>query len=49
LNGEDSKLIKSIFLLDVVPLSIGLGLADESVSVFIRRNTPIPIKITKEK
>ena len=47
LNGDDSKLIKSIFLLDVIPLSIGNGVEDGSVSVLIRGNTPIPIKMTK--
>ena len=47
LNGDDSKLIKSIFLLDVVPLSIGNGISNGSVDVIIRGNTPIPIKMTK--
>jgi heat shock protein 1/8 len=47
LNGDDSKLIKSIFLLDVIPLSIGVGVEDGSVDVLIRGNTPIPIKMTK--
>ncbi len=47
LNGDDSKLIKSIFLLDVIPLSIGNGVENGSVTVLIRGNTPIPIKMTK--
>ena len=47
LNGDDSKLIKDIFLLDVVPLTLGVSLSGGLMSPFILRNTPIPIKITQ--
>lgn len=47
LTGDDSKLIKNIFLLDVVPLTLGVSLSSGLMSPFIKRNTPIPIKITQ--
>jgi molecular chaperone DnaK (HSP70) len=37
-----------VILLDVVPLSLGVEMADGTFSVIIPKNTPIPVKITKK-
>jgi molecular chaperone DnaK len=38
----------SIVLLDVVPLSLGVEMADGSYSVIIPKNTPLPVKRTQK-
>ncbi|KAK7261452.1 hypothetical protein RIF29_27764 [Crotalaria pallida] len=45
---EDIKNVPDLVLLDVTPLSLGLGLLRDEMSVVIPRNTPIPVKITRE-
>lgn len=47
LNGEASPKIKNLLLFDVTPLSLGIGLIDDEMSILIPRNTTIPT--TREK
>jgi molecular chaperone DnaK (HSP70) len=39
--------VKNIFLLDVTPLTRGLELFNGELNPIIKKNTPIPIKISK--
>jgi molecular chaperone DnaK (HSP70) len=39
--------VKNIFLLDVTPLTRGIELSNGELSAIIKKNTPIPIKISK--
>ena len=47
LNGDQSKLVKNIFLLDVTPLTRGIEISNGELNPIVKKNTPIPIKITK--
>ncbi|KAL6625644.1 heat shock 70 kDa protein cognate 4 [Neocallimastix californiae] len=47
LSGIKSEKIKDIVLLDVTPLSLGVETKIGIMSTIIKRNTPIPAKITK--
>uniref|UniRef100_A0A0A9WZ35 Heat shock 70 kDa protein 1 n=1 Tax=Lygus hesperus TaxID=30085 RepID=A0A0A9WZ35_LYGHE len=38
---------EDMLLVDVIPLSLGIKTAGDLMSVFIKRNSPIPVKITK--
>ncbi|KAI3807857.1 hypothetical protein L1987_23793 [Smallanthus sonchifolius] len=42
LSGNGNKAVKDMILLDVTPLSLGIGVKEEFMSVLIPRNTPIP-------
>jgi molecular chaperone DnaK len=42
------KSIDDIILLDVVPLSLGIELADGTYSIIIPKNTPLPVKRTNK-
>ncbi|CAH1440899.1 unnamed protein product [Lactuca virosa] len=44
LSGERNQKVKNLVLLDVVPLSLGVNLHDGSLSVIIKRNSPILVK-----
>ncbi|KAJ0955931.1 putative Heat shock protein 70 family [Helianthus annuus] len=44
LRGETTQKIKNLVFLDVTPLSLGVELFDETMSVLIPRNSTIPIK-----
>ncbi|GKC18052.1 heat shock cognate 70 kDa protein 2 [Tanacetum coccineum] len=46
MSGKGNKIVKSLVLLDVIPLSIGYEALGQVMSVVIPKNTPIPI--TKE-
>nr|KAJ0186327.1 hypothetical protein LSAT_V11C900469890 [Lactuca sativa] len=47
LNGNSHKSCRDLLLLDVTPLSLGVGLIGEEFDVVIPRNTPIPTKKSK--
>ena len=42
------KSIDDIILLDIVPLSLGIELADGTYSIIIPKNTPLPVKRTNK-
>ncbi|XP_071699253.1 heat shock cognate 70 kDa protein-like [Rutidosis leptorrhynchoides] len=42
LTDNGNKTVKDIILLDVTPLSLGVGVCESHMSVVIPRNTPIP-------
>lgn len=44
LNGESSKAVKDILLVDVVPLSLGIETGGVAMTVLIKRNSHIPVK-----
>ncbi|KAJ0808823.1 putative Heat shock protein 70 family [Helianthus annuus] len=44
LRGETTQKVKNLVFLDVTPLSLGVELFDETMSVLIPRNSTIPIK-----
>ncbi|PWA54866.1 hypothetical protein CTI12_AA305990 [Artemisia annua] len=46
MSGKGNKMVKSLVLLDVIPLSLGHELLGQFMRVVIPKNTPIPI--TKE-
>ncbi|KAJ0791694.1 putative Heat shock protein 70 family [Helianthus annuus] len=46
LRGETTQKVKNLIFLDVTPLSLGVELFDETMSVLIPRNSTIPIKKT---
>ncbi|XP_065210475.1 heat shock 70 kDa protein II-like [Planococcus citri] len=50
LNGDKSKEVQDVVLLDITPLSLGVGTGEnnETMSVIIKRNTPIPARHTKD-
>jgi molecular chaperone DnaK (HSP70) len=39
--------VKNIFLLDVTPLTRGVELSNEELNPIVKKNTPIPIKVSK--
>ena len=47
LNGDQSKNVKGLSLLDVAPLSLGIDTKGGIMSTIIERNTAIPTKRTK--
>lgn len=47
LNGESSKAVKDILLVDVVPLSLGIETIGGVMNVIIKRNSHIPVKKTR--
>ncbi|XP_047955570.1 heat shock cognate 70 kDa protein-like [Salvia hispanica] len=47
LSGEGNGKVQKLVLLDVTPLSLGIEINDDTMSVFVPRNTPIPTR--KEK
>ena len=47
LNGNNEQKLQQISLTDVIPLSLGIRLADGSLSVIIPRNTSPPADVTK--
>ncbi|XP_026318673.1 heat shock 70 kDa protein II-like [Hyposmocoma kahamanoa] len=47
LDGDPSEIISDLVLVDVTPLSLGIGLDGDIMSVIIPRNTTIPTKNTK--
>ena len=47
LSGIESEKIQDLMLLDVTPLSLGIETFLGIMSTIIKRNTPIPAKITK--
>ncbi|XP_065213348.1 heat shock 70 kDa protein-like [Planococcus citri] len=48
LNGDKSNIVRDLVLIDVTPLSLGIGSGRyfDHMSVVIKRNTPIPARIT---
>lgn len=46
-KGEGDEKVQTAFVSDVTPLSLGIGMSDGQMSVYIPRNTPIPAR--KEK
>ncbi|KAJ0817901.1 putative Heat shock protein 70 family [Helianthus annuus] len=44
LHGNMSERVKNLVFLDVTPLSLGVEVFGEAMSVLIPRNTPIPTK-----
>jgi molecular chaperone DnaK len=46
LNGDQSPLLKNIFLLDVTPLTRGVEVANGELIPLIKRSTPIPFNKT---
>ncbi|TKY64855.1 Mediator of RNA polymerase II transcription subunit 37c [Spatholobus suberectus] len=48
LLSEGIKNVPNLVLLDVTPLSLGVSVKGDLMSVVIPRNTPIPVKRTKE-
>jgi heat shock protein 1/8 len=46
MSGHRDKSIQKFFLLDVVPLNMGVNVVSGLLSVVIKKNTPIPIKKT---
>ncbi|XP_065210359.1 heat shock 70 kDa protein II-like [Planococcus citri] len=49
LNGDCSKVVQDIVLIDVTPLSLGVGTKEDHklMEVLIKRNTTIPARCTK--
>ncbi|CAI9298757.1 unnamed protein product [Lactuca saligna] len=46
LSGETTKIVKEMMVYDVTPLSLGVQTKGDIMTVVIRRNTPIPAKIS---
>ena len=44
LSGMGDEAMQSLVLIDVTPLSLGVGLQGDVMRVLIPRNSPIPIK-----
>jgi molecular chaperone DnaK (HSP70) len=40
--------VKNIFLLDVTPLTRGIEVSNGELDPIVKKNTPIPIKVSKE-
>ncbi|XP_065210420.1 heat shock 70 kDa protein II-like [Planococcus citri] len=51
LNGDGSKQVQNLVLFDVIPLSLGIGGGPDhqEMTVFFKRNSPIPARITKPR
>ncbi|XP_047983936.1 heat shock 70 kDa protein 18-like [Salvia hispanica] len=47
LSGEGNDNVQNLILLDVTPLSLGIGINEGEMAVFIPRNTPIPTRKKK--
>jgi molecular chaperone DnaK (HSP70) len=47
LSGYRDKHIQNLFLLDIVPLNLGINVQSGLLEVVVKKNTPIPIKIPK--
>ncbi|GJW56763.1 putative heat shock protein 70 family protein [Tanacetum coccineum] len=47
LSGNSGKGVQDLMLLDVTPLSLGIEIRKEAITILIPRNTPIPAQKTK--
>jgi len=47
LQGDQSDAVKNLMLYDVAPLSLGTAIEGDIMSIMIKRNTPIPVKVTQ--
>lgn len=47
ITNDIDDITEDMQLVDVIPLSLGIKTAGDIMSVFIKRNSPIPVKITK--
>ena len=48
LMGSRSSATQSLLLVDVTPLSLGIELTGKVMSTLIKRNTPVPVRKTKQ-
>ncbi|XP_014671743.1 PREDICTED: heat shock 70 kDa protein cognate 4-like [Priapulus caudatus] len=46
LSGDKSEEVRDVLLLDVTPLSLGIGVTGDRMFTVVKRNTPIPTKQT---
>ncbi|ETV86500.1 hypothetical protein H257_01680 [Aphanomyces astaci] len=47
LSGVDKRVFQDVLMMDVIPLSIGIEMADGRMEVLIPKNSRIPISVTK--
>ncbi|KAJ3668951.1 hypothetical protein LUZ60_010901 [Juncus effusus] len=45
LYGHGNKTVQDLVLVDVTPLSLGIGLVEDTIQIVIPRNTPIPTRM----